>query len=250
MKRYIFIAFLFAAATAFCQSPMELAGQGDDSYRMGEYQAAIESYEAVLAAGQTSAELYYNLGNAYYREGQMAKAILNYERALHLKPNMSDAKENLALANSHITDRITVLPQLFIGRWIDALCTTVTPHAWRVIWLLLFAVLGIAVVLLRLGHNAAVRKAGLTGIIVSAVLLIVATLLLIGSTKRFNAHDEAIIMEQTITVKSSPEQQSVDKMLLHEGTKVDVLEELSGWYKIRIADGTTGWCQSESIERI
>ena len=82
------------------------------------------------------------------------------------------------------------------------------------------------------------------------MLLIVATLLLIGSTKCFNAHDEAIIMEQTITVKSSPEQQSVDKMLLHEGTKVDVLDVYSDWTKIRIADGTTGWCLSESIERI
>ena len=175
MKRYIFIAFLFAAATAFCQSPMELAGQGDDSYRMGEYQAAIESYEAVLAAGQTSAELYYNLGNAYYREGQMAKAILNYERALHLKPNMSDAKENLALANSHITDRITVLPQLFIGRWIDALCTTVTPHAWRIILLILIAIAGIAVMLLRWGSNTSLRKTGLAASIVTAVLIVATT---------------------------------------------------------------------------
>lgn len=251
MKRQtLFIALLFAVATVFGQTQQELASNADNSYRMGDYPAAIENYEAVLATGHTSANLYYNLGNAYYRDGQMAKAILNYERALRLKPNMGDAKENLAIANSHTVDRITQLPHLFIVRWVDWLCTAVTPAAWRVIWLLLFAILGASVVLFCIGRQTAVRKSGFIGIIVAAVLLVCATLLLIGSTNRYNAHDEAIVMEQTITVKSSPEQQSVDKMLLHEGTKVDVLEELSGWYKIRIADGTTGWCHSASMERI
>lgn len=251
MKHHIsIIVFLLATVTLCAQTPIELATQGDNSFRMGEYADAIENYEAVLAMGNTSAELYYNLGNAYYREEQMAQAILNYERALRLKPNMSDAKENLLLANSHTTDRITQLPRLFIVRWIDWLCTAVTPTAWRTVWLLLFALLGISLVLLRIGRQTSLRKAGLVGIIVSAVLLICATLLLVGATNRYNAHNQAIVMEQAITVKSSPEQQSVDKMLLHEGTKVDVLEELSGWYKIRIADGTTGWCSSASIERI
>ena len=244
------MALLLMAATAVCQTPIELATNADNSYRMGDYPAAIEGYEAVLSAGQTSANLYYNLGNAYYREGQMAQAILNYERALRLKPSMDEARENLALANSHTADRITVLPQLFIVRWVDWLCTAVTPGAWRMVWLLLFALLGISVALLSISRRPPLRKTGFIGIIVTAVLLICTTLLLIGATNRYNAHSEAIVMEQAITIKSSPEQQSIDKMLLHEGTKVDVLEELTGWYKIRIADGTTGWCPSSSIERI
>lgn len=244
------ILFLLATTTLCGQTPSELASRADDSYRMGDYTAAIENYEAVIASGMASADLYYNLGNAYYRDGQMARSILNYERAIRLKPNMADAKENLALANSHITDRITQLPQLFIVRWVDWLCSAVTPSAWRVVWLVLLALLGVAIVLLRLGRDTAIRKAGLIGIIALAVLLIVATLLLVGSTNHYNAHDEAIIMEHTITIKGSPEQQSVDKMLLHEGTKVDVLDMYSEWTKIRIADGTTGWCLSETIERI
>lgn len=251
MKHIFFTIVILLTATTLCgQTPSELATQADDSYRMGDYTAAIEKYESILAAGQTSADLYYNLGNAYYRDGQTARSILNYERALRLKPNMADAKENLALANSHTTDRITQLPQLFVVRWVDWLCTAVTPNAWRVVWLVLLALLGVAIVMLRLGRDTTVRKAGLIGIIALAVLLIVTSLLLIGATNRHNAHDEAIIMEQTITIKGSPEQQSVDKMLLHEGTKVDVLDVYSEWTKIRIADGTTGWCLSESIERI
>jgi tetratricopeptide (TPR) repeat protein len=222
----------------------------DSAYRIADYEQAASLYEEVLASGFDSPDLYYNLGNTYYRLDRFGLAILNYERALRLKPSMSDAKENLAIANSKTQDRITELPRLFIVRWVDSLCTSVTPHAWRIVWLVLIVLLGVAILLLRWGSNTELRKAGLVGSIVTAVILVATTLLLIGSTKRYNAHDQAIVMEQAIIVKSSPEQQSVDKMLLHEGTKVDVLEELSGWYKIRIADGTTGWCSSTSIERI
>lgn len=244
------IAALVVTAALSAQTAAGLASDADDCYRLADYPTAIENYEAAIASGMASAELYYNLGNAYYREGQMAQAILNYERALRLKPGMSDAKENLALANSHTTDRITELPRLFVVRWIDWLCTAVTPHAWRIVWLLLLALLGASVATMRLGRNTAIRKTGFAGIVATALLLLLTTLLLLGATKRYNSHREAIVMEQAITVKSSPESKSVDKMLLHEGTKVDVLEELSGWYKIRISDGTTGWCQSSNIERI
>lgn len=227
-----------------------MAAEGDQHYRLGNYDLAIGFYGMVSGTDYASADLYYNLGNAYYRTDQLGPAILYYERALRQNPNMSDAKENLAIANSKTQDRITQLPRLFIVRWVDWLCTSITPHAWRVVWLVLLAVIAAAAIVMRWGQSISLRKTGLVGIIVSAVLLVAATLLLIGATNRFNSHSEAIIMEQTITVKSSPEQQSVDKMLLHEGTKVEVLEVYSVWSKIRIADGTTGWCLSESIERI
>lgn len=249
-NKFLIITLLLAATSAFCQTPSELVAGADASFRMGDYPAAIEQYEALIASGNGSADIYYNLGNAYYRDEQTAQAILNYERALRLRPNMDDARENLALANSKTQDRITQLPRLFIVRWIDWLCTAITPHAWRVVWLILLTLAGIAATVIRWGNSLSARKTGLIGGIVSVVLLVAATLLLFGATKRYNSHSSAIVMEQSITVKGSPEQQSVDKMLLHEGTKVEVLDELSGWYKIRIADGTTGWCQSSTIERI
>ena len=263
MKRiYILLLSLtFLAPTLFAQADSDsvLTGmdavtswveEGNQHYRMGNYDVAADYYGLALSSDNGNADLYYNLGNAYYRTDQLALAILNYERALRLKPSMSDATENLALANSKTQDRITELPRLFIVRWVDGLCTSVTPHAWRVVWLVLVALLGVAVLLLRWGGSTELRKAGLAGSRVTAVLLVATTLFLIGSTKRYNSHSYAIVMEQAITVKGSPEQQSVDKMLLHEGTKVEVLEELSGWYKIRIADGTTGWCSSATIEKI
>lgn len=241
---------LIVGTTLSAQTATELAAQADEHYRQADYTTAIESYEAVLAAGMCSPELYYNLGNAYYRDGQMASAILNYERALRLRPSMRDAEENLALANSQIADRITPLPQLFITRWYENLTSHISPAAWRIVFLIIVALIGLAAIGFFLGRNLRLRKASLAFGIVGILVLLVTGALLAASTARFNAHSDAIVMEPAISVKSSPEPQSTDKLILHQGTKVHVLEQLTGWYKIKIADGTTGWCETDAVERI
>lgn len=223
---------------------------GNEHYRLGNYDVAIDYYGMVLGAGYASADLYYNLGNAYYRTGQMGPAILNYERALRLKPTMSDAKENLALAQSHTVDRITVLPQFFLVRWIDTLCTILSPSAWRIIVLVLVALIALSFIAFRLGSLVSVRKAGLIVGVVMAIFLFLSVLLLLRSTRQYNARSKAVVMSQSLTVKSSPEVQSIDKLILHEGTTVTISDSLAGWYKITIADGTTGWCSTDDIERI
>lgn len=233
----------------FLTSP--LWGQnGDDLYRMGDYQAAAEAYEATLAEGLSSPELHYNLGGAYYHEGQFGKAILNYERALRLDPSFTDAKENLALANSHTVDRIAVLPQPLFVRWWNSLCTALLPSGWRIVWLVIFTILVAAIVVLRIGNTVAIRKTALAASATSVLLLIAATALLIGSTHRFNAHSEAIVTQQAVTLKASPDAKSADKMTIHEGSKATITDELPGWYKITLSDGTVAWCTQEAIERI
>jgi len=258
-KILIILTFAFLSSAMWAQSEgvstgmkavSDWAAEGDQHYRLGNYEAAIDYYGMALGAGYTSAELYYNLGNAYYRTEQMGLAILNYERALRLKPTMSDARENLALAESKTVDRITVLPKFFLVRWIDTLCTHVSPSAWRIVWLVLLAIVGAAVVTMRMAGSRSLRKTGLVVGVLALLLLPVATFLLSRSTQRFNAHAEAVVLPQAINVKSSPELQSTDKLVLHEGTKLTISDSLAGWYKITIADGTTGWCQCSDIERI
>ena len=226
------------------------ARQADELYRQGDYAAAIEQYESILAEGYASADLYYNLAGAYYRTDAMGPAILNYHRALRLAPAMSEARENLALAESKTVDRIAVLPRLFIVRWVDALCTYISPLGWRIVWLVLLTLTALSLVAMRLGSNRSLRKTGFIVGVVMLVLLALATWLLIRSTHRFNAHADAVVMQQSMPVKSSPEAGSVDKLILHEGTVVTVTDSLSEWYKITIADGTSGWCQASDIERI
>ncbi len=255
MKHILTIALaLLVATTGHAASRLHVkettARLGDSAYRAGNYTEAAAFYEEVLADGATSADLHYNLGNTYFRLEQYGLAILNYERALRLKPGMDDAKENLALANSRTTDRITVLPKLFVVRWYESLRSHVTPGTWRVIWLVIFALLAASTALFVTARSIGVRKGTFAAIIVTAVLLVLATLLLLSSTSHFNSHSEAIVMQPAISVKSSPEQQSTDKLVLHEGTKVTITESLAGWDRITLADGTSGWCETANIERI
>ena len=228
----------------------EWVEEGDRLYRQGDYDAAIDYYGMALSSDYASPDLYYNLGNAYYRTDQMGLAILNYERALRMSPGMTDARQNLELANSKITDRITLLPKLFIVKWYDTLITRLSPSSWRLIVILFFLMVCAATVLIILSRNITVRKSALAALVFSGVLLILAVILLIAATSHFNSRSEAIILQSSVTVKSSPEQQSVDKLILHEGTKVTITESLSGWYKITLADGTTGWCETNAVEKI
>ncbi|MBP3762514.1 MAG: tetratricopeptide repeat protein [Bacteroidales bacterium] len=255
MKRYITLTIAILTAfsaqgTSTAHLKANYAQMGDSAYRAGNYEEAAAIYEEVISEGFTSADLYYNLGNTHYRLGNHGPAILNYERALRLKPGMKDAQENLALANSKTVDRITELPRFFLVRWYENLCTHITPHSWRVVWLLLFALVSAAVATFLLTPSLAARKGSFAAIIAASVLLLLASATLLSSTRRYNAHSEAIVMQESMAVKGSPEQQSVDKLILHEGTKVTITESLAGWEKITLADGTTGWCETQNIERI
>lgn len=232
------------------QEPLQRAQLADSAYRIADYEQAASLYEEVLASGFASPDLYYNLGNTYYRLDRFGLAILNYERALRLRPGMSDARDNLALANSHTVDRIAELPRLFVVNWYIALITRISPSSWRVITLLFFILCLAAVTVIALSRNVTLRKSALAVAIAAAVLFILSLLLMIASTSHFNARAEAIVMEPSVTVKSSPEHQSADKLILHEGTKVTISETLSGWHKITLSDGTTGWCESSAIEQI
>lgn len=248
----ISVLFLLTSFPAFinAQDAATLAKDGDSLYRIGNYADAIDKYEAALTTGRGSADLYYNLGNAYYRENQNARAILNYERALRLRPGMTDARENLALANERTQDRITELPQWFMARWWNAMTTKVSPTTWRIVWLVLLALVAAAVVCLRIGRGTTLRRWSLLVGLLALIMLVAATVILYKATMNFNSHSSAVVMDESVAVKSSPEARSADKIILHEGTRVTINESLQGWEKITIADGTSGWCPTEAVERI
>lgn len=251
MKKNIIIILLSLTATiSMAQKADQMALNGNELYRQGDFAGAIHSYESAINQGRTSANLYYNLGNAYYRANEIPHAILNYERALRLKPSMRDAKENLALAQNMTIDRIEKLPKLFIIRLYNNLSLHITPIAWRAIWLVLFALLIATITGIIIGRTLNIRRICLSSAIIIALFILLTTLFLISSTNHFNNHSDAIVMQQSLTVKSSPENQSADKLIIHEGTHVYINETLSEWCKITIDDGTTGWCKADAIERI
>ena len=243
----IFSLYLIVSISAFAQTPEQLMQKGNEAYSRGDYEAAANAYEVIFATGLQSAELYYNLGNAYYRMDELDQAILNYERALRLSPHFRDARENLDLCYSKTEDRIESLPQIFLVQWAQAIVNWFSPTGWLVAIIILFALLGALVVIFFVSSDYGWRKRSLfLGILVS-LLLMLAVSCTIASYVRFNRHDRAIITNPMIVLKGSPEAHSIDKMILHEGTPVKIDETLGDWYKIHIADGTTGWVESSEI---
>jgi hypothetical protein len=190
------------------------------------------------------------MGGAYYRLDSLSQAILCYERVLRLDPSFDDARDNLELANSHTVDRITPLPAFFLADWIHSLSTNISVGAWRMITLLFLLLLGAAVAVFLLFHDPLRRKLSFTAIILFGILTTLSFLLLLSAVSHFNDDSQAIVTQESVTVKNEPGEYSTDKLILHEGTKVKIQSELDGWIEVRLSNGSVGWMLFSDVERI
>ncbi len=250
MKQFLFLIFLSLSAISAAAVPDSLFLKGNEYYMQRQYQMAEQSYSAVVAMGYESADLYFNLGNALYKQDKFAPAILYYEKALLLRPGDEDIKENLKLANARIIDKIDAIPEFFVKRWINGLRGIFSPDVWAVISLVLFVagLAGILVSYLSLGTG--LRKAALGTGLVFVFLSLLSVGLMATRIRYIQKHEYAIIMSTSVTARSSPDEQSTNVFVLHEGTKVQVTDSLLNWKEIRIANGNTGWIPGETIEEI
>lgn len=241
---------LLAAGGVRGQTPEQLFQQGNLMYQQGRLQEAREAYQKLLASGYVAGEVYYNLGNTCYRSGDIGNAILNYERARRYLPNDDDLRHNLQLANLLITDRIEATPHLFFWDWWEGLknSMSITGAAWLFLFIyaLVFAMLA-AMVLARRYRS---KRLALIGTVVCAVLSIGALVLLVAKVTDFTRTDEGIVMSPISTVKNSPDEKSSDAFVLHTGVKVRVIDRVSEWLEIRLADGKVGWVERKTVEMI
>lgn len=250
MKQNIITLFAALLFPTILWAQSELKQQGDEAYKNENYQQAIKCYEEILSQGKESHEVYYNLGCAYFRMNELGAAIVNYERALQLKPSDKDTKENLSLCYSLTQDHIQQLPQPLIGSWWKSLVGLLSPGMWYGILLLVVLLLCAMVAWFLLSCEIRQRRITLIASLFSFVLLLLVTGCSIQATRSHNSHDNAIVMRPLVNVKVSPDAGSTDKFALHEGTKVKIEESLDNWCRVRIADGNNGWVESNLIERI
>ena len=248
--RRLSLSVLLFAGPALAQSPEQVFQQGNMLYQQGSLEEARKAYETLLGQGYVSGELYYNLGNVYYRTGSIARGILFYERAARLIPQDEDLQHNLLLANLRITDRIEPTPRLFIWEWWDGLKSALSLQGLTWLTYMSYLVVIAFAALLLLGGSYTVRRVGLAGSAATGVVFLILVALLIGRLADLGATDEAILMSSVTTVKNAPDQKSSDAFVLHSGVKLWVIDRVSEWVKIRLADGKQGWVERSAIEVI
>ena len=237
-------------ATLWAQSNQELSRQGIEAYNQGRYDQAIEQWEQVLAQGQECGELYYNLGNAYFRTEQWGRCLLCYERARRLMPQDRDLRENLELAYAKTQDHQTEIPKIFFVRWWNNLIMSLSAHGWMNLTIVIAMLLGACIVVFCLAHDYQLRKWTLVGNFVLGAVLLLVLVCTLSMGQKTTQHNDAIIQEPVSIVKSAPDSKSVDKFVLHEGTKVHIEEESGSWIRIRIGDGNSGWMAMQEVEII
>ncbi len=224
--------------------------QANSYYTSAKYDSAAALYQSVVDAGYESSGLYYNLGNAYFKLREMPLAILYFEKAKKLAPADEDILKNLEVANTLLVDKIEKMPELFFKNWWNAFYNLFNAEAWAwiSIWLLLISLTSVFFYITS--SRLWLRKTGFFSAILFSILTIVSFGLASQRYYYTKQVNEAIIFVPTITVKSSPGSSSVDLFVLHEGTKVRLMDEVVGWNKIKIANGSIGWLPNDSFKGI
>ncbi len=253
MTRYILILTiqLFTASLfAYNPNPDSLITKANNAYSQGLYDSALATYNNVINQGIESGELYYNMGNAYYKNNDIASAILYFEKAKKLLPNDEDINYNLHIANSMIVDKIEKVPELFYHSWWNYIYNIMDADAWTIFALISFTFLIVTMGLFIISKKRNNRKLSFyIGVIFLAITI--ASFALASQKYYINIeHKEAIVFTSSITIKSSPTQNSVDLFVIHDGTKVEIIDKIDNWVEIKIQNGSSGWLPIKSIKEI
>jgi tetratricopeptide (TPR) repeat protein len=245
------IILLMLSSSAFSQETKDdKFKQGSDYFTSGNYDKALEQWIDLYKTGYRSAELEYNIGNAYFKTNNIPGAILFYERAKLLKPADEDINYNLQIARTLVVDRFEEIPELFFVRWYNFLSLVLSSNSWARISIITFV---LCLLFLSLYFYSAKYRLKVMGFWLALLLLIISLFSIAFSFRNKSLiHDsrKAIIFNPLVNGKSSPDNSGTDLFVLHEGTKVTVVDEVGEWFEIRLSDGNKGWIPSNSLEII
>jgi len=241
---------MVATPIAVGQTAGDAFDRGNNLYRGGRYADAAREYESIIRQGYVSAEVYYNLGNSYYRLGKLGSAILSYERAYRLAPSDPDIQQNLKLANQRTLDRIEPVPELFLVTWLREAAALFPLATTAVVVVVLWALLFLSLAAGYLVLPDAVKRLARWVTLGSAVLALLFVILLGMQIYESSSRNDAIVMTPVVTVKNSPDSQSSDAFVIHEGLKVGLSDRVGDWVKITLADGKVGWILANQCELV
>lgn len=249
MLKYFFLVLAFTL-TVFGSQQTDMTAKGNILYKKGDFEGAITAYESVLKSGFESSALYYNLGNAYYREGKIGYALLNFEKAKKLSPNDEDINHNIALLNTRITDRIESMPRFFLFQWWDNIVYLFSINGWTYMVYFIYFIFLVVICIYFVAKQPNLQKYSFFGgIIVFCTLVFSIIILFINVNRELNSKS-GIITSNYVNVKSSPDEKSNDAFVIHEGLKIRLEDKVDNWYKIKLRDGKLGWISSGNFKII
>ncbi len=246
----LFILIFSSVLHAANDEALDLLKKANKLYQEQNYEEALRYYENILHQGLESSELYYNLGNTYYRLGKLGYSVLYYEKALKLSPSDEDIKYNLRIANAHSIDKIEEIPQVFIVEWWNALVMSFTINGWAVFVIVVFIMFITLIGLYYYYRNSNLQKPlFFTGTANLAVLIIIA-LLFATRISHETSNQYGVLIENSASVKVSPDDKSNDAFIIHEGIKFVIEDEVNNWSKIKLNDGKVGWINNNYFKSI
>lgn len=223
---------------------------GNQAYQQKKYQQSVISYQKVIAAGYESADLYYNLGNAYFKMDSIPSAILFYEKALKLQPGDNDILFNLRIANNKIVDKIDLIPELFYLRYWKEARSCFSRDQWAIASIIGLALFLVFAAFYLLSRKILIRKAAFWTGLLCILFLIFSVIFSWQSKQLLKNQSAAIVFQEAVMVKSSPDINSMDIFVVHSGTKVVVEDKLGDWFKVSIANGSVGWVEAVTLRMI
>lgn len=219
-------------------------------YQLGQYEQALERYNAVIVSGKESADLYYNMGNAAYRSNSIGHAILYYEKALKLEPTHQDALHNLDYVSRYRLDSFEQVPVLFLRTWIEGFVRLFPERIWSILAMVFFIIILSAVLFYLFSRSMLAKKLGFISGMAALLLFVITLSTAINRHRDIVNPDSGIILAPSVVVRSSPSESGTELFILHEGTKIEVNEEVSGWQNIKVVDGREGWIMSSDFQSI
>lgn len=249
MKKTVFLLFLFVN-TMIAQNLDNLFSTANDFYKKEQFEKAIESYHQIEKKGMISVALYYNLGNSYYKLNKVGPSIFYFEKALKLDPTNEDVQNNLIFAKRLSLDAIQEMPKNLFERFNINYLQKLSFNQWAIVSVIFSCLASILFLLFYFSISPAIKRTFFGLSVFSFLLLIISFTITYNQFLFFKNNKEAIVFAETSTVKNAPTFNSEEVFILHEGTKVIVLDVLDNWKKIKLADGKQGWILSKEIKEL
>lgn len=249
-KKITAILFVFFSLSLIAQDAAIIFEKANKAYRNAYYEEALSAYHQIDSLGWQSSDLYYNLGNTYYKLNQIAPSIFYFEKALLLDPNNEDIKQNLAFAQRMTIDAFESLPKSIFQKFNESIIYPVNHNIWARISIVFAFMVGIFFLFYYFSQNTNKKRLFFTISLVSIGLFLMSMSFVI-KAKHFHNHNKpAIVFSSKVSVKSEPNTSASEAFELHEGTKIHILETIDHWHKIKLVDGKIGWLKNESLQKV